>query len=179
MRLYRLALGFIVILLVVGLAVARQEVVSANGGAAQMIAEHNATVMSMQVVVTVVLTPTPRPTPVQMFVPDGSTSAGNYGTLWHKDRPDADVLIISNKHDEYPSGEAQVAEWIAKGEACLSESGARFYATGSDPKDNERGVGVRMMSGRCAEYVGWVDMSVLNFRYGVVPIQTEPPTNGG
>jgi len=177
MRLYRLALCFVVILLFIGLATARQEIVIAQGGAAQIIREHNATVRNMQTVVTVVVTPTPKPTPIELYELPCCYRNFDFGNLWNKYDPRAYVFIVGMDHDEYPMTEAQANEWVSRGEGCYADAGSSFMKTRKDPK-NDFGIGIVILSGNCIEFTGWVHPNSMSYTL-INPIEVKPPDGGG
>jgi hypothetical protein len=174
---YRLALCFVAILCIVGLVVARQEAVNAQGGAAQMIREHNATVRSMQAVVTVVLTPTPKPTLIPLYEPPCCYQNFDFGNLWNKYDPRAYVFVVGMSHDEYPLTEEQANDWLSRGEGCYADAGSQFVRTRKNP-NNDFGIGIRLLSGNCMEFEGWVSMSVVSYRL-MNPVEIRPLDSGG
>jgi len=64
------------------------------------------------------------------------------------------VYVLSGQHQSIPIEKYIADLWASLGEACYAEAGAIYEP--AETKHPSWGVGIRVLSGNCAGFVGWV-----------------------
>lgn len=106
----------------------------------------------------VVITATPDPSQPTSVQPSPPTPLpGSFvvdGFLWDPEEPDVLLVVYSDVHQSEPS-EVEFGQWADRGELCLIEPGAPYLLEAA-VRAPPGAVGVRLLSGDCAGYRGWI-----------------------
>ena len=172
MNLYRLALCFFALLLLVGFVVADNRIVIAQGSSVAVIKSANATIQAMQPQV-VIATAIPSSVSQKYTPPDYVPyivlccfTEWRIGIIQNKmdtGKIKAYIFVVGVNEDRYPIDEAEANKFVERGEGCYADSGSIFEITGNNPS-NDRGLGVKLVTGNC-KGIWWVDKEFLNFTH--------------
>jgi hypothetical protein len=106
-------------------------------------------------------TPNTSLTPVARLTASATRPVDAEGFLWWVNDRRQNVYVSSPLHQQLPVNMTIANQWVQRSEACFAEAGAAYQADESVQTPSGM-VGVRVLTGACAEFSGWVMQEALH-----------------